>query len=129
MEIKATESAKTAQFELNFSNILQSLMVAGLIGMYVQFNGMKESDTIKGVQMQQFSKDMNELNGEIKDLKKELQDKPRYTQENANSDLQPIKSDLIILKQELHARKEWMAELEQWRSRHELEMQLLKSKK
>lgn len=119
---------KSIGLELNFSNILQALIVAALIGMYTQFNGMKERDTIKGVEYQQLSKEMLELKDELKDLTKELQDKPRYTQENANSDLQPVKSDVGLIKNELSNRKEWMADLDQWRSRHELEMQLLKSK-
>ena len=95
-------------FELNFSNILQSLMVAGLIGMYVQFNQMKESDTIKGVQMLEMAKDMSDLKIEIKEITTELKEKPRFARDNFDQLISPIISNVNRNTAEISHRKGFM---------------------
>ena len=54
---------------MGFSRIIQGVILAGIIGLFVQFNEVKESITISTTERANFKEDIQELKSDVRSLR------------------------------------------------------------
>ena len=54
---------------MGFSRVIQGVILAGIIGLFVQFNEVKESITISTTERANFKEDIQELKSDVRSLR------------------------------------------------------------
>ena len=72
---------------MGISRIIQGIILAGIIGLFVQFNEVKESITISTTERANFKEDIQELKADVRSLRYTLYANG-YTTENKDKDNQ-----------------------------------------
>lgn len=65
----STEGEKQIGFKLNISQVLQAIMIFGIIGLWTRFSKLEENTTISIAERQGLKEDITELKDEVRFLR------------------------------------------------------------
>jgi len=117
---------------VSVTNILQVLIVAGILGFIGNYITTTKQNVIQAEFNKQVTSSIEDLSNNFIKLSDKVQENTaieRYTKFNAQDDLNPLKLQIDAIKQERDKDQDWRSEMDNFKQKMSLEIELLKADK